>query len=105
VAEHGLTSLTTIDIGTGQRAQLVRKVPKPICKPAEMEAFWNDGDKVTDKCRAQLAKTHEPFIGAPLISGAKSTIALLHGDRTGELAVLDPKTLVEKRAIKMPWCN
>jgi len=29
----------------------------------------------------------------------------LRGPRLGELAVIDAKTLAEKKSIKMPWCD
>jgi hypothetical protein len=37
--------------------------------------------------------------------GSKSLVVMLRDDRLGELAVMDPKSLAEKSAIKMPWCT
>jgi hypothetical protein len=104
VAEKGMETLTLYDVGTGARAKLVRKVAKTQCKPAELDAFWHDGDKVSDKCRASIDKAYGPLIGATLVAGATNFLALLRGERLGELAVLDAKSLAEKKAIKLPWC-
>ena len=43
--------------------------------------------------------------GATAVMGSKSLLVLLRGPRLGELAVMDPKSLAEKRAIKLPWCE
>ena len=105
VAEKGMATLTAYDVATGARAKLVRKVPKLSCKAAEVDAFWVDGDKVTDKCRASIEKASGHLIGASVIAGARSLLVLFRGSRLGELGVLDPKTLAEKSVIKMPWCE
>lgn len=104
LAEKGMETLTIYEVDTGKRTKLVRKVGKLACKPAEVDAFWHDGDKVTDKCRASLAKASGHLIGANAVMGSKSLLVLLRGDRLGELAVMDAKTLAEKKTIKMPWC-
>ena len=44
-------------------------------------------------------------MGATAIMGKKSLVVMMRGDRLGELGVLDPKLLSEKRAIKLPWCE
>jgi len=101
--------VTTYEVTTGKRAKLVRKTPKlsPPCKGDEVATYWKGGDKVTDKCRDQLDKVFGHLVGAEPVRGSseKSWLVLLRGPRLGELAVLDAKTLVEKRAIKMPWCD
>jgi hypothetical protein len=84
---------------------LVRKVGKLSCKPAELDAYWVDGDKVTDKCKASIEKDRGHLMGATVVAGSKNFLALLRGERLGELAVLDAKTLAEKSVIKMPWCE
>jgi hypothetical protein len=85
----------------------VRKLPKltPPCKGDEVDAYWKGGDKVTDKCREHLDRIFTHLVGADAVRGSKSWLVLLRGPRLGELAVMDPKTLVEKRAIKLPWCS
>ncbi len=105
ISEHGFSTLTTFEVATGKRAQMVRKIPKLACKADELDAFWHDGDKVNDKCKDQITKNFSHFIGATVVAGTKSLLVLLHGDRLGELGVLDPKSLAEKRAIKLPWCG
>lgn len=105
INEHGLETLTSFEVSTGKRIKAVRKVGKPACKPDEIEAFWKDGDKVSDKCKGSMANLYGPFIGATAIMGKKSLVVLLRDDRLGELGVMDPKLLSEKSAIKMPWCE
>nr|HEX4315631.1 hypothetical protein [Kofleriaceae bacterium] len=105
VAEQGFSTVTEFDLATGKRTKLVRKVAKPACKPDELEQYWKDGDKVSDKCRDSMAKAYEPYIGATGLAGKKSLLIALRGPRLGELGVLDPKTLAEKSAIKLPWCD
>jgi hypothetical protein len=102
-----METLTTYDVNNGARAKLVRKVPKLNCKPAELDAFWVDGDKVTDKCKESIMKASGALMGATVVAGAKNFLVLLRGDRLGQLAVMDAKSLAEKtdKAIKMPWCD
>jgi hypothetical protein len=105
INEHGLDALHTFEISTGSRKKAVRKVGKPTCKPDEIDAFWHDGDKVTDKCRASMTSLYGPYLGATALMGSKSLVVMLRDSRLGELGVLDPKSLAEKKAIKMPWCE
>ncbi len=105
VGHRGMETLNTFDVGTGARAKLVRKVGKLKCKPAELDAYWVDGDKVTDKCKESIAKDRAHLTGATVVAGAKSLLVLLRGPRLGELAVMDARSLAEKSAIQMPWCG
>jgi hypothetical protein len=105
IAERGYETVTLYEIDSGKRTKLVRKLAKPTCKPDEIDAFWHDGDKVTDRCKDSMNKLYGHLMGATTIAGATSLLALLRNDRLGELSVLDPKSLVEKRALKMPWCD
>ena len=100
-----METLTIYEVDTGKRTKLVRKLGKVACKPDELDAFWHDGDKVTDKCKDSIAKASGHLIGANAVMGSKSLLVLLRGDRLGDLAVMDAKTLAEKKAIKMPWCG
>ncbi|HUS28338.1 MAG TPA: hypothetical protein VMZ53_07510 [Kofleriaceae bacterium] len=105
VADHGMETLTTYQLDNGARGKLVRKLKaKPACKPVELDAYWHEGDKVTDKCKDSIEKGYGLMMGATLVAGAKNNLALLRGDRLGDLGVLDPKSLEEKKAIKLPWC-
>ncbi len=105
VSSRGMETLTTFQVDNGARAKLVRKVPKAACKPAELDAYWLDGEKVTDKCRASVDKASGYLIGATAVAGAKNFLVLLRGNRLGELGVLDSKSLAEKKAIKLSWCD
>jgi hypothetical protein len=105
VSVHGMETLTTYQVDNGARAKLVRKVPKYACKPAELDAYWHGGDKVTDKCRDSIEKASGALMGATAVAGAKNFLVLLRGPRLGELGVLDSKSLAEKKAIKLPWCE
>jgi hypothetical protein len=106
VSEHGMETMTTYVLEDGKRAKIVRGGKKPACKPAELDAYWHDGDKVSDKCKGSLEAVSGHLIGATAVAGAKNFLVLYRGDRLGELGVLDAKSLVEaKPSLKMPWCT
>lgn len=105
VAEKGMEFLTAYDVNTGARGKFVRKMPKLACKPAELDAYWVDGDKVTDKCKDSIVKASGHLMGATVVAGGKSLLVLLRGDRLGQLAILDNKSLAEKSKLDMPWCE
>jgi hypothetical protein len=105
VAEQGFSTVTVYELATGKRTKLVRKVNKPSCKPDEIDEYWKDGDKVSDSCRDSMRKSYEHLIGASAVAGTHSWLVVLRGSRLGELAVLDPRTLAEKKSIKLPWCD
>jgi hypothetical protein len=105
VSERGMETLTSYTLENGARAKAVRKIVKPSCKPDEIDAYWHDGDKVSDKCRESLESQYANLKGATAVMGSKSLLVLLRGERLGELGVMDPKSLAEKRAIKLPWCE
>jgi len=105
VSEHGMETLTVFEIDSGKRSKLVRTSKKAACKPAELDAYWHDGEKVSDKCKGSIEALSGHLVGATAVAGAKNFLVLLRGDRLGELGVLDAKTLAEKKAIKMAWCD
>jgi len=106
VAEQGFSTVTVYETSNGQRSKLVRKLTKPPCKNEEVDAYWKDeNDKVTPKCKDALQKTFSYLQGATAVAGSKNFLVMLRGPRLGELAVLDSKTLAEKKAIKLPWCT
>jgi hypothetical protein len=39
------------------------------------------------------------------MAGKKNLLVVLRDARVGELAVMDAKTLVESRTIKLTWCE
>jgi hypothetical protein len=104
VAEQGFSTVTIYESDTGKRTKLVRKLVKPPCKPAELEAWWNDTGEVAAKCKEHMEKSFGPLIGAPAIAGGKSFVIALRDTRVGELGLYDLKTLAEKPALKLPWC-
>jgi hypothetical protein len=105
-AEQGFTAVTIYESDTGKRTKLNRKISNGPCKKDELESFWLDqDDKVSKKCKDHMAKMFGHLIGADMVAGNKNLLALLRGPRLGELAVLDPKTLTEKKAFILPWCT
>jgi hypothetical protein len=105
-SEQGATTLTTVEVDNGKRTKLVRNVRRPPCKPAELDSYWlATKDKIGPSCQAALDKDFAPLVGAGMIAGTKSFVVLLRGPRLGEIALLDNRTLAEKRAIKLPWCD
>ena len=107
LSEQGFSQMTVYEVDTGKRTKAVRKALKTPCKPNEIDTFWKGGDKVTDKCRDALEKEVTPWIGADAIAGKSNLLVVMRGERVGELAVVDPKTLIEDKAklIKLPWCE
>ena len=106
VAEQGFSTLTIYEADTGKRSKLVRKLAKPPCKADELDAYWTDNnDAVGAKCKEHMVKSFSSLIGATAVAGKTNFLVMLRGDRLGELAVLDAKTLAEKKVIKMPWCD
>jgi len=105
VAEKGFSTVTSYEIETGKRTKIVRKVTNGPCKPAELEAFWNASGDVPAKCKDHMTKSFGHLMGADAVAGKTNLLVLLRGSRLGELAVLDAKTLVEKKSIKLPWCE
>jgi len=104
VAEQGFTTMTIYEGDTGKRSKLVRKLTKPPCKADELTAYWAGNTGVGDKCKAHMAKTFDHLVGATAVAGSKSLVVTLRGDRLGELGLVDPKSLAEKSALKLPWC-
>ncbi|HEX3760356.1 MAG TPA: hypothetical protein VHW23_16685 [Kofleriaceae bacterium] len=106
ISEQGLTTLTIYETATGKRTKLVRKLPAPVCKKDELDAVWHDPTAaVSARCKDYVAKNYAHLIGADAVAGTKNLLMLLRGPRLGELAVVDAKTLAERKAIKMPWCD
>jgi hypothetical protein len=52
-----------------------------------------------------MVKTFGHLIGADVVAGKTNLLVLLRGPRLGELAVLDVKSLAEKKSIRLPWCE
>ncbi|MDQ3370557.1 MAG: hypothetical protein M3680_34495 [Myxococcota bacterium] len=105
IAEQGFSTVTTYEVDTGKRAKLVRKLAKSPCKPAEADAFWKGAEGAGAKCKDHMAKNFGHLRGADAVSGSKNLLVLLRGRRLGELAVLDAKSLAEKKSIRLPWCE
>jgi len=106
ISEQGFSSLTIYETETGKRTKLVRKLPASPCKKDELEALWHDPSAaVAPKCKDFVSKNYAHLIGADAVAGTKNLLVMLRGPRLGELAVIDAKTLAERKAIKMPWCG
>ncbi|HEU4727762.1 MAG TPA: hypothetical protein VFT22_07740 [Kofleriaceae bacterium] len=106
ISEQGFSTLTVYEIDTGKRSKLVRKIPAGPCKKDELDALWRDpSTQVSPRCKDFVAKTFSHLVGADAVAGTKNLLVLLRGPRLGELAVIDAKTLAERKTIKMPWCE
>ncbi|HEY4056249.1 MAG TPA: hypothetical protein VGM39_06550 [Kofleriaceae bacterium] len=104
LSEQGFSTLTTVEADSGKKTKSVRKLTKPPCKADELTAYWADGS-ASGKCKEFMDKQFGTLIGATAVAGSKNLLVMLRGDRLGELAVTDPKTLAEKKSIKLPWCE
>jgi hypothetical protein len=104
--EDAMATITTIDVKTGARAKLVRKPPKTKCKQKDIDALLaGGGEKASDKCKTDYARHYEPLIGSTFVQGKNNHLVLLRGERYGEFAVVDAKTLVENRHFGPAWCE
>src|SRR4030095_7406249 len=87
-------------------SKLVRKVPVSPCKRDEAENLWHDANaQASAKCKDFVARNYDHLVGGGAVPGTKTLLVLLRGPRLGELAVIDAKTLAERKTIKMPWCD
>jgi len=101
-----MSTLTIYEIDTGKRTKLVRKIPASACKKEELDAMWHDTSAgAPAKCKEFFFKNYAHLIGADAVAGTKNLLVLLRGPRLGELAVIDAKTLAERKVIKLPWCD
>jgi len=105
IAEQGFSTMTIYEGDTGKRSKLVRKLTKPPCKPEELTAYWAGNEGVGPKCKDHMAKNFDHLVGATAVAGSKSLVVTLRGPRLGELGLVDPKSLAEKSALKLPWCG
>jgi len=106
ISEQGFATLTIYEIDSGKRSKLVRKVPASPCKKDEAEALWHDASApASAKCKDFISKNYAHLVGADAVAGTKNLLVLLRGPRLGELAVIDAKTLAERKTLKMPWCD
>lgn len=106
VSEQGMSTLTIYETESGKRSKLVRKIPAGSCKKDDLEGLWRDPTfAAAPKCKDHFVKTFAHLVGADAVAGTKNLLVLLRGPRLGELAVIDAKTLAERKTIKMPWCD
>lgn len=106
ISERGFSSLTIYEIATGKRTKVVRKVPPSPCTRKETDAFWSaSAEAMSQRCENFMKKNYAPLVGADAVAWKEGLLVLLRKPRLGELAVLDPNTLVERRTIAMPWCE
>ncbi|HET7501125.1 MAG TPA: hypothetical protein VFK02_08985 [Kofleriaceae bacterium] len=106
ISEQGFSTLTVYEIDTGKRSKLVRKIPAGPCKKDELDALWRDASaQASPRCKDFVAKNFSHLVGADAVAGTKNLLVLLRGPRLGELAVIDAKSLAERKTIKMPWCE
>jgi hypothetical protein len=105
ISEQGFSALTVYEIDTGKRSKLVRKIPAGPCRKDELDAIWRDPSLESPRCKDFVAKNFAHLVGADAVAGTKNLLVLLRGPRLGELAVIDAKTLAERKTIKMPWCD
>jgi hypothetical protein len=106
ISEQGFSAFTVYETDTGKRTKVVRKLPASPCKKEEAEAMWHDPAAASSpKCKEFVAKNYAHLIGADAVAGTKNLLVLLRGPRLGELAVIDAKTLAERKMIKMAWCD
>jgi hypothetical protein len=104
LSEGGLSALYSVEVSTGKRSKIVRKLPKFACSSKELASYWAmDGSEVPDKCKTSLDAAVGGFIGSDLIAGKKAMLGTVHGKP--ELVVLDLKNLAEKTTINLAVCG
>ena len=89
-----------------ERAKFVRKPPKTACKTKDVTALIAGAEtKASERCKSEFAVAYAPLIGATVVQGKKNHLVLLKGERYGDLAVVDAKTLEENRSLDAKWCD
>jgi hypothetical protein len=99
IAAPGLASLTVYDL-----TALHSTARPPARDRSGALAPIVTGTVVRRACPAPPCDDDPSYTGADLVAGTRSLVALLRGPRLGEIAVLDPATLAERRTIQLPWC-
>lgn len=104
LASAGLQELLVVTGSDGVRALTARAVKPGACKPEELE-YLGEGSDVSKACKKVLAKSYQPFAGLdPVALPAGGYLAALGGKLRGSLAILDAKTLVENKRLKLKVC-
>ncbi len=105
LASAGLQELLVITSSDGVRAVTARAVKPGACKPDEL-AYLGEGSDVSKACKKVLARSYQPFVDLDLVAlpAGGGYLAALGGKLRGSVAILDAKTLVEAKRIKLKRC-
>ena len=105
----GLLSLSVVD-AAGQTRTLQRTTPLNPCTPGELESDFEWPSH--PRCKAFLERHVYPYVDAKLVQLPDGNfLALLDGGSVtahrwaGTLALLDGRTLAEKRRFEPRWCR
>ena len=106
LASAGLRTMLVLSASDGTRQERARRVSQAPCTGQDMAIFNLDESYVLSKgCMKTLAKSFEPYIDlVPLRLPSGDFVAALSGKSRGSLAILDGKTLTEKRRLELPRC-
>jgi hypothetical protein len=106
LADAGLRTMLVLSAIDGKREVRTRPVSLAPCTRQETEnVYLGDFDALSKRCRKTVAETFEPYIDlVPIRLPSGDFLAALSGKGRGSLAILDGKTLAEKRRFRLPRC-
>lgn len=76
------------------------------CSAGDLESLEEFNEPVGAACKQYLRREVIPYLGAPMIAQGDGTIVVaLHDDALGQLAILDARTMREKKRVRLPICK
>ena len=105
LTDAGLRSMLVVPIGEGKPRLIRRTTASAPCSKTHMERMAEGDLTLPAACRAVVRRQFEPYFDASLVQLASGDfLVALTGPAQGELALLDARTLAEKRRIKPAKC-
>jgi hypothetical protein len=107
VADGGLRTLLVIDTRTGARTQQKRPIGTGACGQADMmNIVTGDFQSLSKRCTPHARVAFEPYFGTSPVRLPDGTLLTpLSGPAYGSMAILDGRTLAERRRFRLPRCG
>jgi len=105
LSDVGMRRLLIVSSKDAKRKLLKRRVKLAPCKEGDIAAYLGDDADVPAACKKHIEKTFAPYLGATIAAMPGGDLLFALADRAGsELAILDGKSLAEKKRIKLKQC-
>lgn len=104
-SDEGMRRLLILSSKDGKRKLLKRRVKVAPCKEGDISAYLGESTDVPAACKKHIEKVFAPYLGATIAAMPGGDLLFALADKSGsELAVLDSKSLAEKKRIKLKQC-